>query len=273
MDPSNTPSASPGAATTARPTAPRRRARGWVPDQHGAWAMLLLPLVAGVVLAGARRVHLPLAVFWVVGYFAFYAAGRWLRSRRRRRELLPLVTYAAACVPAGLLTLLAAPHLIRWVPAFAVLLPVSLWWSSHGAERSLRNDLVTVLAACLMSPVAFDAAGGGDWERLWVVTGVLLAYFLGTVFYVKTMIRERGRRGYVAASVGYHLAGVAAAAVLVALGRHHWLLVVVWVALTARALAMPAVNGRRARPLRPVFVGVGEIVASVVVLVVAVAGS
>lgn len=239
--------------------------------------MLLLPPTAGIALAGAAWVHLPLTVFWIVGYLAYHATGRWLRARRRRRHLPPVLTYLAVAAPLGLVTLVAAPHLARWVPAFVPLLAASLWWTSRGAERSLRNDAVTVVAACLMAPVAFDAGGGGeatgDWAQLWLATGVLTAYFLGTVVYVKTMIRERGRRPYVLASVGYHAAGVSGAVWLAAAGRQGWGLVAVWSLLLARAWVGPAVNARRARPLRPVVVGVGEIVASIAVLVVTLAGT
>jgi len=73
--------------------------------------------------------------------------------------------------------------------------------TARGAERSLGNDVVTVVAACLMAPVAYDAGGGDTLGPVWVAFGVLVAYFLGTVLYVKTMIRERGRPGYVHASV------------------------------------------------------------------------
>jgi hypothetical protein len=253
-----------------------RRTADWVPNQHGAWAMLVLPLTAGIWLTGPAWVHLPLALFWVVGYLAFHAAGRWLRSRHRSRQLVPLVVYGAVAAILGVVTLLAAPSLLWWAPAFLPLLALSLWWTARGAERSLRNDAVTVLAACLMAPVAFDAGtgagAGAGWVGLWVTAGVLLSYFLGTVLYVKTMIRERGRRGYVVASVGYHLAGVLGAVLLVTAGWQRWWLVVLWVLLTGRALAGPAVNARRDRPLRPVVVGVGEIVASAAVLLTTLAG-
>jgi hypothetical protein len=268
--------AAPGPSGTQR--RPRRTA-GWIPNQHGAWAMLVLPLTAGIWLAGPAWVHLPLALFWVVGYLAFHAAGRWLRSGRRSRALAPLVVHGAVAAALGLVTLLAAPSMLRWAPAFLPLLALSLWWTARGAERSLRNDAVTVLAACLMAPVAFDAGmsgagvGVGDgWDGLWVTAGVLLSYFLGTVLYVKTMIRERGRRGYVVASVGYHLAGVLGAVWLVAAGWQRWWLVVLWVLLAGRALAGPGVNAGRDRPLRPVVVGVGEILASVAVLLTTLAG-
>lgn len=255
-----------------RAPSPRRRSRGWVPDQHGAWAMLVLPFVAGATLGGWRWAHLPLGLLWLLGYFTFYASGRWLKTRRRTRERTPMLVYAALCVPAGLVTLATSPALLCWAPAFAPLLVVSLWLTARGAERSLANDAVAVLAAVLMAPVAYDAAGGQDWTALWVITGILGAYFLGTVLYVKTMIRERGRTGYVVASVGYHALGVAAVAVLVATGWQEFGTVVVWGLLAIRAAAMPAINARRARPLRPVVVGVGEIATSAAVIVTALSG-
>ncbi len=257
-------------APTAR--VPARRATGWVPDQHGAWAMLVVPVLAGVWLVGPAPVHLALGAFWFVGYLAFYALGRWLRSRRRRRQLPPLLVYGALAAPLGITTLMLAPQLVRWVPVYVPLLAASTLLMLRRQERSLSNDVVTVLAAGLMTPVVVDAAGGPLGVATWVATGALTAYFLGTVPYVKTMIRERGRVAYVRGSVAYHLAGTVAAAVLAATAWQSWWLVVVWVLLTGRAVAGPAVNTRRERPLRPVVVGVGEVVASVVVLVTVLTG-
>jgi hypothetical protein len=234
--------------------------------------MLVLPFVAGLVLAEPRWTHLPLFGLWIVGYAAFFATGRWLRSRRRRRELPPVLVYGAACLPLGLTVLALDPGLVRWVPLFIPLLALSVWMLLQRRERSLVNDATAVVAACLMAPVALAAGDGTDWSSLWVVFGVLVAYFLGTVFYVKTMIRERGRRGYVIASVGYHVAGTLAAAGLASAGWASWWLPVVWAALAGRALAGPAVNARRTRPLRPAVIGVGEIVASLLVTGITLAG-
>jgi hypothetical protein len=259
-------------AAPGRQAAGRRRAAGWVPDQHGAWAMLVLPFVAGFVLAEPRWTHLALFALWIVGYLAFFAAGRWLRSRRRRRDLPPMLVYGAACVPLGLVVLALDAALVRWVPLFVPLLALSVWLTVQRRDRSLTNDATVVVAACLMAPVAFAAGEGTAWPSLWVVFGVLVAYFLGTVLYVKTMIRERGRRGYVVASLGFHLVGSVGAAGLALTGRASWWLPVVWLALAGRALAGPVITARRPRPLRPAVIGVGEIVASLLLTTVTLAG-
>ena len=249
-----------------------RRSARWVPDQHGAWAMLLLPFAAAVWLAGPAWVHVPLLALWITGYLAYAAASTWLRARRRRRLLPPVLVLGGATAAFAVPTVVLAPFLVRWLVAYVPLLLASLWLASRGRERSATNDALAVAAAVLMAAVAFDAGRGADWAALWTVAGMLLFYFLGTVLYVKTMIRERGRRGYVVASVGYHLAGVLVAVVFVTADAHTAWLPVVAAVLALRAAAGPAVNARRSRPLRPAVVGVGEIIAALVVTAVALVG-
>lgn len=68
----------------------RKRPQGWLPKQHGAWFMLSLPVITGVILRGRDAALawylLPLAACWVVGYLAFNAATVWLRSAPARRH-------------------------------------------------------------------------------------------------------------------------------------------------------------------------------------------
>jgi hypothetical protein len=228
-----------------------------VPNQHGAWGMLASPLLVGVVAASPRWVHLPLVLLWFVGYFAFFAAGLWLKSGRRARYLPPVRAYGLATVPLGLAVLVMRPDLVVWAPLFAPLLLAGLWFAARRQDRSLPSGLATILAACLMTVVAFDAGDGSDWGRAWTLTAVLAAYFVGTLFYVKTMIRERGSRAYYRLSVGFHLA-VAVAMVWVS-----WWLVALFALLALRAAVLPG------RGLTPKQVGVGEILANVAVVLVA----
>ena len=62
-----------------------RRAPGWIPNQHGAWAMLATPLLVGILASRPTWAHLPLTAFWFLGYFAFFAAGLWLKAAPARR--------------------------------------------------------------------------------------------------------------------------------------------------------------------------------------------
>lgn len=250
--------------------------------------MITIPPLVGIALSGPASVHLPLLGLWWAGYLAFFAVGLWLRSRRRPRYLPAARTYTLVTAAVALVLLVGAPALAVWALPYAPLVIVTMWCSAHRKDRSLLNDTVTVVAAGLMTAVAYDAGTPGwwgdpgsavglpgsspdgalsGWAWTWLVTALVTAYFLGTVLYVKTNIRERGNLAYLVASVAFHAAGAAATAALASAGLVTPAHALVWGALAARAAAVPLVAARRGRPVRPLALGVGEIVFSVLVAV------
>ena len=234
--------------------------------------MLIVPFTVGALDAGPSWGHLPLLFTWLAGYFAFFAAGLWLRSRGKRRYWPPVRTYAVLTVVLGLVVIAVKPDALRWAVVFLPLLALSLWCSWRRLDRSLLNDGVTVLAACLITvvvagfgerlvePVTPSLTGlawlpGADQVRPWVLAGLLLAYFVGTVLYVKTMIRDRGDAGRYRLSVTYHVAVCVPAVIL-----SPWL-GALFAAFAVRAAVVP----KRWRGLSTAKIGVGEIVASLTV--------
>jgi hypothetical protein len=242
----------------ARTSAGARRRR-WLPPQHGAWAILGVPFAAGL-LPGARWVHLPLLIAWIAGYLASYFALLAVKTGRLRRVRARLLAYGSVALAAGAIVVWQAPRVLWFAPAFAVLAAVNVVFARVGRERSLVNGLASVVQACLMAlvvPVAagFSLAGdaslgGTTWRAFWVC----LLYFGGTVPYVKTMIRERGDRGYHIASVTYH----AVAAVLATVVSPWFAAPFGW--FLVRAVVLPW------RRLPIMTVGLIEVANSVVVL-------
>ena len=219
--------------------------------------MLIVPFAVGALDAGLSWRHLPLLLAWLVGYCAFFAAGLWLRSRGKRRYWPPVRTYGVLTVVLALVVIAVQPDAAHWVVVFLPLLAFSLWCSWRRADRSLLSDGVTVLAACLMTVVAAGCgqrlpkpgtpglAGltwlpGADQSRTWVLAGLLLAYFAGTVLYVKTMIRDRGAAGRYRLSVASPWLGA------------------LFAAFAVRAAVVP----KRWPGLTAATIGAGEIVAS-----------
>src|ERR1019366_9068822 len=103
----------------------RRRVRGpgWVPNQHGAWAMLIVPFAVGALDTGPSWRHLPLLFAWLAGYFAFFAAGLWLRSRGKRRYWPPVPAYGVLTVVLGLVVIAVEPDVLHWAVVFLPYLP------------------------------------------------------------------------------------------------------------------------------------------------------
>ncbi|MEV4483096.1 YwiC-like family protein [Micromonospora coxensis] len=243
------------AVRTARPVPSRRRLRRFVPPQHGAWAMLLLPYTVGVALVGPRWPHLPLLGAWLAGYLLSYYVFQAVKTRRPGRFADQLLAYGLVTAPLAAAVLIARPALLWYAPAYTLLLAVNGWYAWRRRERALVNDLVSVVQSCLLVFVVATVAAAplADVAPAFLA---LLLYLVGTVLYVKTMIRERGDAGYRRLSVGFHLLAVVVATWL------HLLLTPVFLLLLARAVLLPA------RRLRPAQVGVIEIVCSLLVLAV-----
>lgn len=241
-------------------TAPARRTRvsrrhRYLPPQHGAWAMLVLPYLAGVSVAGFRWPDVPLLFAWLGGYLLSYYGLQAVKTRRPARFREQLLLYGAITVPLAALVVAARPEVLWYAPAYAALIGVNVWYAWRRRERALLNDIASVAQSCLMVFVVATVAGVPPGE-VWQPFVVMFLYFTGTVFFVKTMIRERGSVGYRWASVGFHAAAFAVAAV--------WLsvpLAVVFGWLLLRSWTFPG------RPFTAKQIGVIEIGNSVLLLV------
>lgn len=66
--------------------------------------MLIVPFAVGALDGGPSR-HLLLLLTWLVGSFAFFAAGLWLRSRCKPRYWPPVRSYGVLTVVLGLVVI------------------------------------------------------------------------------------------------------------------------------------------------------------------------
>lgn len=195
-----------------RPRKSRRGpASGWVPNQHGAWAFVITPWLLGLFWAlasGSFAVeHVVLFAFWLVGYFAFFALSMWLKSRFKPRYRRAVATYGAGSVVLGVVLLALRPDWWSWALVFAPVCTYALWLAYQRRDRDLSSGLATVVAACLL-PLVMGSQGVlrlGGMPQLVIIALVCFGYFFGTVLYVKTVLRERGRISYVVYSVGWHV--------------------------------------------------------------------
>jgi len=224
--------------------------------------MLASPLLVGVLAGGAAWVHLPLAAFWFAGYFAFFATSLWLKAGRRAKWFPPVRAYGVLSLLLGAVVLLMQPGLVRWAPLFAVPLAIGLYAAAHRRDRALVAGLATTAGSALMTVVAYDAGPGHDLSRAWLLALVQFLYFAGTVFYVKTVIRERDNRAFFWLSIGYHVVALAVVALVFGVVEGAGSAVplsVVFAALLVRAIVVP--------PYRPTpkQVGIAEVAATVAV--------
>lgn len=213
----------------------------WVPNQHGAWAMLISPavlgLISGVVAwvrteAGTGRLVVLAAVLvaWFFGYFAFFAFGLAAKARnaqRRGKYLQPVYVYGSVSLVSIVVALLLQPQLLWWAVPFAPLVAVAVWETVKGRSRSTLSGVTTTVASALLYPALTSvglAAGtmGSVDAAAWACTIFLAVYFSGTIPFVKSMIRERDNPRYLSGSIGYHVVAVLVVLGLVLLAPIGW---------------------------------------------------
>lgn len=217
--------------------------------------MVIAPLLVGALAGGLAWVHLPLLAFWLSGYFLFFAASLWLKSKRKERYWPPVRAYAITSGVLGLSVLAFQPRLIVWAPAFVPAIAVGLWAAAQRRDRDLEAGLATLVGSALMTVVAYSAGDGVDFTRAWLLAVIQFLYFAGTIFYVKTVIRERNNPRFYWWSIAFHVVSALIVAFI-----SPWM-GLVFVLLAVRAAAVPRFGPS------PKALGIGEIFSTVIVSV------
>ncbi|HSB11024.1 MAG TPA: YwiC-like family protein [Blastocatellia bacterium] len=206
------------------------RSRFRLPKEHGAWAMLYVPLATGVLVAG----NLSLRVFLLTLSVTFVFIAResllvWWRARvRGKRESEAFRFLAIYAMLAGLA---ASPLFIVWrlywlIPAgvaVVVLLGINALQATRREDRTIAGETLAIAGLTLTAPAAhYVATGALEVTALWL-WALCAAYFASSVFYVKLRVntinpkKEEARRQSWRRCAFYH-ASLLAALLLLAMG-------------------------------------------------------
>lgn len=221
------PGASPPPVDRSAEPGPRRHRSTWVPTlppQHGAWAFLIVPVLAAFAIVGASPAGWLLLGAWLCAYPLGYYAGRALTARARRgtwtrlarREAARAVPWAVLTALLGVPLAVTRPWLLLAVIGLAALWGLGLVVADRTGERSMANDLLLVAQAAVAVPLTVAVVAGpgtvtGVAARdTATATALVAAYLVGSVLHVKALIREADRPAYRRASAGWHVACAAA---------------------------------------------------------------
>lgn len=252
-----------GVSPARRPGPSRRTSDRVVPDQHGAWGFLLLPVVLGVAAGDWSPAVSVLVLAWVAAYPLTWALSGVLTAPRPRRFRRALLIWSVVAVPAAVATAVLRPWLLSVGAAYAGLFLVNLWFARRRRERALVNDLVLVAECTAMVPVVAGVATAGGWSppvaamsepAVLVLALACVLTLVGSTLHVKSLIRERRNPRYARASRWHAVGSVAVITAVVALTEVGWPLVLPFLALAARALV---VRDPRMRPARIGLVELG----------------
>lgn len=231
------------------------RLKDYIPNQHGAWAMLIVPFLFGMIASVPGPIHILLFACWLLIYLLMFPLLQWIRTGKASRYRGPVLVYGVLLVPAAIGLVWLHPGVVVMALMFLPLFAVNAYYAKQKRERALLNDIAAIVQFSLIVFLSFELGGGTDYGTAAELFLISTGYFIGTAFYVKTIIRERNNSRFYICSVVYHL-------VLSLLAL--WLLppamLLTALVLLARAIWFPR------KGITPKQSGILEIVYSVIVL-------
>ncbi|PHA58655.1 hypothetical protein COF07_09890 [Bacillus wiedmannii] len=175
-----------------------------IPKQHGAWGMLLIPFILGILIGKGTWYHIPLFLAWLFVYLATYPLLMYVKQPRKQHYLHSFFLYfSVACVCA----IIALIYEWRIMFFSIIMLPcffVNIYFSRKKNERALLNDMCAIILFCIGGIISYYFTMKTVDEKIWVVATISFLYFMGSTFFVKTMIREKKNPTYRLVSWGYH---------------------------------------------------------------------
>lgn len=166
-----------------------------LPREHGAWAMLYVPLASGVAVAGRFTWAVALLLLSVTALFVSRESLLvWWRARRRQRDSgnsakLLLLYLLLALLNA--LPLLFAARLYWLIPmglAGSALLLINGRQGAALEDRSLHSELLAIAGLTLTAPAAYYTAAQ-QWDnvafKLWALSAT---FFASSVFYIRLRV-------------------------------------------------------------------------------------
>jgi hypothetical protein len=222
-----------------------------IPKQHGAWAMLLIPFLLGVYAGGFSWLHIPLFFGWLLLYLATYPMLMAMKNKRKEYYLKWSFAYFLPAIVLLIIPLIYDFALIYFGFAMIPFFLINLYYAKKKNDRAFLNDIAAIAAFCIGGLASFYIGQGKLNITALEIYSFCFLFFIGSAFYVKTMIREKKNSMYKWASWGYHLLLIAGLVI-----SDYPLLIIAFVPSVIRALYLYG------KPLSVMKVGVLEIVNS-----------
>ncbi|OEH86674.1 hypothetical protein BHU72_10530 [Desulfuribacillus stibiiarsenatis] len=222
-----------------------------LPREHGAWAMLIMPLILGSLLSGFTVGHALLFLGTVSLYLSIYPLTRIVKGERKNGDLYYRWFFIYLVFSIFFVVPLVWTH--PWLMTLGiVLLPVvavNIVNAKRNNERSLLNDFVAIIGMSIggVAGVYINSAHEPNFQLMLYVWLLSVIYFMTSTFHVKTLIREKGNTKFKFISRMYHAVIIIFTALTL---PYHWFLA--FIPAIIKGL-LPS------KPQRPLVIGLVEL--------------
>ncbi|WP_240376966.1 YwiC-like family protein [Bacillus piscicola] len=176
-----------------------------LPKQHGAWVMVFLPFLIGVIVGRPDWIHILLFLGWLLLYISSYPLLNAVKNKKKRSIYIKwFASYTGLALLFLLVPVLLQPKLLLVGVVLLPVLAVNLSYAKRKNERALLNDLAAIIGLCAGGPAAYYAGTGAWDETALYIWAASVLFFIGSVFFVKMFIREKKNATFKWYSWAYH---------------------------------------------------------------------
>jgi len=244
-----------------------------LPTEHGSWAFLFEPLIAGSLIAYSPAAPW-IALIAIGAFFARQPLKTYYIVRKRTDASASAIRYTAIFATISLIGAaagisLAGISILYPLLISALLAALQFYLDISSKGRSLLAEIAGA-AAISASAAMLIAAGGLGWPFAIAVWTVFTARFVPSILYVRNRLQlEKGKPFDHTMPIAAHLAGLVAVFLLAIIGLASFLTAAMFVFLLVRAIVGLSEYRSRIKAMR---IGVWEVVYGVLTLVSIVIG-
>lgn len=177
----------------------------FMPKQHGAWAMLLIPYWLGAAAGGIIWQHIPFFIGWLLLYLATYPLLLMFKKKKIPFYRKWAIIYMVPALAFLMIPLFTTPTIVYFGFSMVPFFIVNAYFSSRNMDRALMNDLSAIIVFSIAGLASSYLPGAMITIEAILVFAASILFFTGSTFYVKTMIREKKNANFKWISWVYHL--------------------------------------------------------------------
>lgn len=176
----------------------------FMPKQHGAWAMLIIPFWLGAAASEIIWQHVPFFIGWLLLYLATYPLLLIFKKKKIPFYRKWALIYMVPAIVFLLIPLFTTPTIAYFGFSMIPFFILNAYFSSKNKDRALMNDLSAIVVFSIAGLASSYLPGGTINEEAILVFAASILFFTGSTFYVKTMIREKKNTNFKWISWTYH---------------------------------------------------------------------
>ncbi|MDQ0153871.1 YwiC-like family protein [Robertmurraya andreesenii] len=229
----------------------------FLPKQHGAWAMLIIPFWLGVAASHFMWQHIPFFIGWLLLYLSTYPMLFLFKGKKIPFYRKWTLIYFIPALVLLMIPLWTRPSIIIFGLAMIPFFAINAYFSSQKNDRAVLNDFSAIFAFCIAGAASGYLPNGTINSEMILGFFASALFFIGATFYVKTMIREKKNKVYKWISWIYHLL-----VPILFLVMGNWVVAIAFVPSLIRAIYYYG------KPLPIMKIGIMEIVNSAIFFII-----